>query len=579
MHGTNNTLSRDQDPRQLFNDTEQAERGPRQSFNDTEQVEKGRRWEKQREDHFVRKWETQREDHYENPDSYVNLGARPRMSNKIDVNQKEKYRIEMNKEMYKKHEELEYKEPRESYTKQQNFPEDNQGQFQDYEQEESTPNKPNYPDMESFCNTEKPDQNITNIKKTTDKEIFYHQWSDIDNHQETAVEDTTPIRNRVVFNTKYHKNLPPPRQDQQNRSFQSGNQDQHRFHDQPNRSFQPGNQDRPRFQVPPPNMERDMIIKEINKMGINHKSNTQQDLHDQETSRKAVEEMRKSFIAKEKANKEEIEAAYRKQIDNLIKEKAQQKEANVQNNATSLAKINLQENTIYNLEQEKEYYKNQLDKMIQENQKQRIELGHKTLEIRNYMTNAEKYNEKIKDLVNKIQKAADMEEYYKTEQDEYIMQITELKSAMSSQSHTEQVLLKDIKEARAEIARLMADAQHTSIQSQQEGSTASEESTTNKAEDTSLVWDNSAGNLLLGNQDEIFHSILSQDDPISTSKEEDNKNIYENTTQISNDNNTNELLENMTTASEANKARMQMMILRSKEDLKEPSRFKDFVKE
>ena len=65
--------------------------------------------------------------------------------------------------------------------------------------------------------------------------------------------------------------------------------------------------------------------------------------------------------------------------------------------------------------------------MIQENQKQRIELGHKTLEIRNYMTNAEKYNEKIKDLVNKIQKAADMEEYYKTEQDEYIMQIAELK--------------------------------------------------------------------------------------------------------------------------------------------------------
>ena len=481
--------------------------------------------------------------------------------------------------MYKKHEELEYKEPRESYTKKQNFPEDNQGQFQDYEQEESTPNKPNYPDMESFCNTEKPDQNITSIKKTTDKENFYHQWSDIDNHQETAVEDTTPIRNRVVFNTKYHKNLPPPKQDQQNRSFQSGNQDQHRFHDQSNRSFQPGNQDRSKFKVPPPNMERDMIIKEINKMGINHKSNTQQDLHDQETSRKAVEEMRKSFIAKEKANKEEIEAAYRTQIDNLIKEKPQQKEANVQNNATSLAKLNLQENTIYNLEQEKEYYKNQLDKMIQENQKQRIELGHKTLEIRNYMTNAEKYNEKIKDLVNKIQRAADMEEYYKTEQDEYIMQITELKSAMSSQSHTEQELLKDIKEARAEIARLMADAQYTSIQSQQEGSTASEESTTNKAEDTSLVWDNSAGNLLLGNQEETSHSILSQEDPLSTSKEEDNKNIYENTTQISNDNNTNELLENMTTASEANKAEMQMMILRSKEDLKEPSRFKDFVKE
>ena len=91
---------------------------------------------------------------------------------------------------------------------------------------------------------------------------------------------------RVIFNTKFHKSLPPPRQDQQNRSlhsgnqeqhrfqeqpnrsFQSGYQDQHRFHDQPNRNFQAGNQERPRFQVPPPNMERDMIIKEINKMGI-----------------------------------------------------------------------------------------------------------------------------------------------------------------------------------------------------------------------------------------------------------------------------------------------------------------------
>ena len=132
----------------------------------------------------------------------------------------------------------------------------------------------------------------------------------------------------MIFNTKFHKNLPTPRQDQQNRSlhsgnqeqhrfqeqpnrsFQSGYQDQHRFHDQPNRNFQAGNQERPRFQVPPPNMERDMIIKEINKMGINQRSTTQQDLYDQETNRKAVEEMRQSFIAKEKDNKEEIEVSY-----------------------------------------------------------------------------------------------------------------------------------------------------------------------------------------------------------------------------------------------------------------------------
>ena len=131
----------------------------------------------------------------------------------------------------------------------------------------------------------------------------------------------------------------------------------------------------------------------------------------------------------------------------------------------------------------------------------------------------------------------------------------------------------------------MTDAQHTSIQSQQEGSTASDESNKSnsnkdeKAEDTSLVWDNSAGNLLLGQQGEMSHSTLTQEDPLSTNEEEDNKKIYENTTQISNDNSTNELLENMTSAAEANKARMQMMILRSKEELQEPSRYKDFVKE
>ena len=114
----------------------------------------------------------------------------------------------------------------------------------------------------------------------------------------------------MVFNTKYHKKLPTPRQDQQtrslnvgnkdqvrfheqqNRSLQTGYQDQQRFHDQTNRNPQHGNQERPRYQVPPPNMERDMVINEIHRMGINQKSTTQQDLNDQETNRRAVEEMR-----------------------------------------------------------------------------------------------------------------------------------------------------------------------------------------------------------------------------------------------------------------------------------------------
>ena len=131
---------------------------------------------------------------------------------------------------------------------------------------------------------------------------------------------------------------------------------------------------------------------------------------------------------------------------------------------------------------------------------------------------------------------------YKRDQEEYIMQIADLEAAISSQSHTEQVLHNDLKHARREIARLMTEAQHTSIESQQEGSTASEESNKSnnnkdeKAEETSLVWDNSAGNLLLGQQGEVSHSTPKPKDPLCTNEEEDKKKIYENTAQISKEN-------------------------------------------
>ena len=131
-------------------------------------------------------------------------------------------------------------------------------------------------------------------------------------------------------------------------------------------------------------MQRDMVIYEMQRMGINQKSTTQQDLDNQQKDRKAVEEMRQSFIAKEKAIMEGIEAQYRAQIDNLTREKIEQKEANMQNNATSLSKINFHENTIQTLLEDRDYYKNQLEKTIQENNKQRIDLGHNTIELRNY---------------------------------------------------------------------------------------------------------------------------------------------------------------------------------------------------
>ena len=246
-----------------------------------------------------------------------------------------------------------------------------------------------------------------------------------------------------------------------------------------------------------------------------------------------------------------------------------------------MARLNIQENTIYTLEQEKEHYKHELEKMKKVNQNQGIELGHKSKEISNYITNEEKHNEKIRELYNKIQGMTEIEMEYKRDQEEYIMQIADLEAAISSQSHTEQVLHNDLQDARREIARLMTEANHTSIESQQEGSAASEESNIldsnkdEKAEDTSLVWDNSAGNLLLGQLGEVSHSTPKPKDPLCTNEEEDNKKIYENTAQISKENSRNELLEDMTSADEANQARMQM-ILRNKEELQEPKRFKDF---
>ena len=111
-----------------------------------------------------------------------------------------------------------------------------------------------------------------------------------------------------------------------------------------------------------------------------------------------------------------------------------------------------------------------------------------------------------------------------------------------------------------------------------ENSNKSNNNTDEKADETSLVWENSAGSLLLGQQGEMSHSTTKPKDPLYTNEEEDNKKIYENTSQVTKENSSNELLENMTSAHEANRAQMQM-ILRSKEELQEPNRYKDFIKE
>ena len=78
--------------------------------------------------------------------------------------------------------------------------------------------------------------------------------------------------------------------------------------------------------------------------------------------------------------------------------------------------MNFQENTIYNLQKEIDYYKNELEKMKKINNNQGRELGHKTQEISNYITNEAIHNEKIKELLHKIQSMAQMDQEYKLEQ-------------------------------------------------------------------------------------------------------------------------------------------------------------------
>ena len=131
LHGQSKE-GRDQDPRQWFNDHEEDER----KLNQVRiQEERKRKEEEKKEEnrkikdkgsYYKGTWDTQKESHYEDPDHYdkLYLGARSKICSKLSLSQKEDYRKEMNKEMYKKHEEMEYKQPIEPYEERQIYQED-----------------------------------------------------------------------------------------------------------------------------------------------------------------------------------------------------------------------------------------------------------------------------------------------------------------------------------------------------------------------------------------------------------------------------------------------------------------------
>ena len=463
-----------QDPRNLFNDTEIEEMEKEKEIIKAEKIAREKEEEEQRikaekiaretgnmEEGSYRG--TQLPNHYEEPYKYckTNLGARP----KLDMNHEENYIKNMEKYM-----------------------EDTQRQLKTYEQQESTPNKPNFPNMENFCNEQELDINITRIKEPTEAQNDYVKWNrDATQHKNT----------RTVYNTKYKNNQPSSIQHQQTRSLnvenknqdrynqqkssslQTEHQEQFRFHEQAERNPQARNQQRPRYNVPPPNIERNMIINEMNKMGIAQKPNSQQDTSEMETNKIAVEQMRQTFRENEKIIKEEIETQYKTQIINLKRINEEQKQANNHNNATSLSKLNMQENTIQELYKQMDQYKEQLEEATSTNHIQRADLSKMSIELINLKVKEDTYIRTIQDLQRKQQSKEDMEQHYIQTIEDNREIMTELESSNHSQSYNEMRLLNELDEAREKIVQLEKDARNISTKSQQEKDNEVEEQANN----------------------------------------------------------------------------------------------------
>ena len=94
-----------------------------------------------------------------------------------------------------------------------------------------------------------------------------------ENYPETETENINQVKNRVIHNSRYHKKYQPQRPSDPSRDYTAE-----------------------KFQRPPPNMEKDNIIEQLNKVGFNQSYKTQEQLHEQETNR---------------TNKEKLEAAYK----------------------------------------------------------------------------------------------------------------------------------------------------------------------------------------------------------------------------------------------------------------------------
>ena len=138
------------------------------------------------------------------------------------------------------------------------------------------------------------------------------------------------------------------------------------------------------------------------------------------------------------------------------------------------------------------HYKEEMEETTKTNNKNRIDLGNKTLEILNLKSKEDNYIKTIQDLNRKLQSKEDMEKHYRENIEDFRANITELESSNHSQSYNEVKLLNELEEARAKIVQLSTDEKNISIKNQQARDNAIEEQPNNNSEHLSLLWDNSA---------------------------------------------------------------------------------------
>ena len=304
-----------------------------------------------------------------------------------------------------------------------------------------------------------------------------------------------------------------------------------------------------------------------------------------------MRDIRETHIKREQDLRRELEASYKTTIDNLEQEIVRQKHANKEANSKALMTINLQQEDINIMQkqqeimkQEKEKHKHDIEEIIKENKRQEVVLQHKDEEISYHVQKEEQYNNKIEELKNQIKVLQEMEIEYEIAQEEDRKEIEDLTNALNSQTHNEKLLYHDLQEARKVIEKLKQETNQNSLEEQPEESSANggsnklENDREERTENNSLVWDHSHQSLLFGIESENCHSTPTIAGPLSNSDfgKESNQKHYENTNEITGLENTrNELQEEITTAKEANQNKMEML-LRNREELKQPEKYKDF---